>query len=96
MIDASGFPSSGFIWGNNFLLGSKDACDLINNFDNENQIVLSSRYKHHHTSELLVDKPGFPVNYRIIYAETYSQFQIDMQTYTKVFFVFCCFRNLFL
>uniref|UniRef100_A0A336MFI4 CSON000340 protein n=1 Tax=Culicoides sonorensis TaxID=179676 RepID=A0A336MFI4_CULSO len=83
MVDASGFPSSGFVWGNNFLLGSSEQCNLINNYNNESNFVLSPRYKHRHSPELINDKPPFPVNYRVIYAETNSKHQIDMQIYTK-------------
>lgn len=73
--DASGKISSGFVWGSNFFLGSKPACDSIN-FQNES-LGLSSKVKSLHS--ILAHRSPVAVAYQVFVANFTSDHQIDVE-----------------
>lgn len=74
--DASGRPSSGFVWGNNFWLGSEANC---NQLMHPREIPLSSsktrRMQRNNTA--VISK--VPVKYRMFYAAHTSPIQFDTE-----------------
>lgn len=83
MIDASGQRPSGFIWGNNFMLGSRRACDFIQ--IDPQDIVFSNRIKRHsNTTELITARPDFETTFAVVYARHTSKYQLDIKTLDMV------------
>lgn len=83
MFDASGRVGSGFIWGNNYWLGSKKACDLANA---PVRVVLSTDLPKNNFVNLSTIETPFPVEYKLAWAKHQSKWQIDLNTYEKVSF----------
>lgn len=81
VLDASGSVASGFVWGNNYWLGSKKACDLVNS---PVRVVLSQNLPKNHLKNLTEIQSPFPVDYKLIWAKHRSQWQIDITTFEKV------------
>lgn len=81
VIDASGTTPTAFVWGNNYMLGSKEACSLI---ESSSYLPLSSRYQRFNDPDLLSSKPPFGISFIVVYARHESKFQVDMKVYEKV------------
>lgn len=81
VLDASGSVASGFVWGNNYWLGSKKACDLVNS---PVRVVLSKDLPKNHLQNLTEIQSPFPVDYKLIWAKHRSQWQLDITTFEKV------------
>lgn len=76
MIDASAKPSSGFIWGNNFWLGSQKGCESLNN---PLSITLASKFPRIMKSALVKSVSPFPVRYLVAHAKHKSPWQVNVK-----------------
>lgn len=85
MLDASGQVSSGFVWGNNYWMGSKKECQRVNE---PTHIVLSDDLPKNHLKNLTEIGSPFPVEYKLTWARHQSQWQLDINTFDKVSFHF--------
>lgn len=81
MLDASGQVAPGFVWGNNYWLGSKKACDYINTAA---PVKLDHETHKNHFKNLTYIESPFPVEYKLIWAKHQSSWQIDISTFEKV------------
>ncbi|XP_031618020.1 nose resistant to fluoxetine protein 6-like [Contarinia nasturtii] len=80
LLDASGHVAPGFVWGNNFWLGSKKACQFINK---RAPVVLSHELHKNHFKNLTYIESPFPVEYKLIWARHSSRWQVDISTFEK-------------
>lgn len=81
VMDASGSPSSGFVWGNNYWLGSREHCRLLNEPRRVYLVEIENRISH---GDLMEIGPRIPVEYRIFYVNHRSQMQLDLHILNKV------------
>lgn len=81
VFDASGRVGSGFIWGNNYWLGSEKACLLANS---PIRVVLSTKLPKNNFANLSIVESPFPVEYKLVWAKHQSRWQLDINTYEKV------------
>lgn len=81
VLDASGHVGAGFVWGNNYWLGSKKACERV---EEPTRIVLSHDLTKNHIENLTEIASPFPVGYKLIWAKHQSQWQLDINTFDKV------------
>ncbi|XP_055322373.1 nose resistant to fluoxetine protein 6-like isoform X2 [Sitodiplosis mosellana] len=80
MLDASGHVAPGFVWGNNYWLGSRKACQFINS---RSPVVLSHELHKNHFKNLTYIESPFPVEYKLVWAKHRSSWQIDISTFEK-------------
>lgn len=76
VVDASAKPASGFVFGNNFWLGSRDQC---NNMNKPISSMISNRYERTMILNLLEDFPPFDVELKMAYVLHRSPMQIDLK-----------------
>lgn len=81
MLDASGQVAPGFVWGNNYWLGSNKECERIND---PTKVVLSESLAKNHLVNLTEIASPFPVEYKISWAKHESRWQLDINTFEKV------------
>lgn len=81
VLDASGHVAPGFIWGNNYWLGSAKACSFVNQ---RAPVILSHELPKNHFKNLTYIESPFPVEYKLVWAKHRSQWQIDINTFEKV------------
>lgn len=81
MLDASGHIGSGFVWGNNYWLGSKHACQRI---QTPTSLSLSNQYAKNHMINLTDISAPMNVEYRVVYIKHNSKWQLDISTFEKV------------
>lgn len=81
VLDASGHVAPGFVWGNNFWLGSKKACQFINK---RAPVILSHEFHKNHFKNLTYIESPFPVEYKLVWAKHSSRWQVDISTFEKV------------
>lgn len=81
VLDASGYYDTGFVWGNNYWLGSQRACGLVNA---PIRIILSDALPKHHRANLTEMASPMPVQYKVVQAKHNSKFQLDIKTFDKV------------
>lgn len=74
MVDASGNIGPGFVWGANFFLGSKTACNAINQ---KRSLGISSDAEP--LNSILSQTSPVPVAYQVFIANFTSNHQIDVQ-----------------
>jgi hypothetical protein len=79
--DSSGKSSSDFFGGNNFWLGSSNACERMNN---PKLIHLSPTKTRRHHQNITAISSKFPVEYRMVYASHESPIQFDTECYDFV------------
>lgn len=79
--DASGKSSAGFIWGNNFWLGSEIACENLNNPKRIPMTRTATRRNHENVTSIA---SKFPVEYRMFYATHTSPIQFDSEVFEFV------------
>lgn len=77
MLDASATAQPGFVWGNNFWLGSRKQCESIH--EQKKHITLSSRFERRMKSNLVDDQAPFPVGYRVAFATHQSPWQVQVE-----------------
>lgn len=80
MKDASGSAKSGFVWGNNFWLGSMRACDLLNN---PPKIYLGPSKNRNGWANITEIGSKITLDYRMFYVKHASNIQFDPATYDK-------------
>lgn len=81
VLDASGHVAPGFIWGNNYWLGSEKQCSFINH---RAPVILSHELRKNHFKNLTYIESPFPVEYKLVWAKHRSHWQIDISTFEKV------------
>lgn len=81
VLDASGHVAPGFIWGNNYWLGSLKACTFVNRAA---PVILSHELEKNHFKNLTYIESPFPVEYKLVWAKHRSQLQVDISTFEKV------------
>lgn len=81
VFDASGQVAAGFVWGNNYWLGSKKECERVND---PTKVVLSERLAKNHLVNLTEIASPFPVEYKMSWAKHESRWQLDINTFEKV------------
>ena len=81
VLDASGRTQPGFVWGNSFWLGSKRACEMLNNPKRIPLPLSSSRLMLPHIPEIATK---VPVEYRMFHASHTSPIQFDSDTFEFV------------
>lgn len=84
VMDASGHVGAGFVWGNNYWLGSELACRRV---DSPVRVVLSDRLTKNHISNLTEIASPIPVGYKMVWAKHNSKWQLDINTFDKVGFI---------
>lgn len=83
MLDASTAPTTGYVWGNNYWLGSHQSCVLLNQ---PPKLFLSLVDKRKNYRNLTDTQPLFPVEYRMFYVNHDSKMQLDLYIRNKVIF----------
>ncbi|CRL08602.1 CLUMA_CG021290, isoform A [Clunio marinus] len=78
--DASGKPTSGFTWGNNFWLGAERNCYLLNQPPKISLIKSKNRKMDDNMTEIGSE---IPVEYRMFYASHTSKIQFDADLFNK-------------
>ena len=83
MLDASGHPTTGFVWGNNYWLGSHQACLQLNN-----PSIIHLALNEHRKNIVNLTDVGSPIalEYRMFYVNHESKMQLDLDLYNKVAF----------
>lgn len=81
VLDASGFVGSGFVWGNNYWLGSQRACNFVNT---PVRVALAENPPKNHIPNLDEIASPISVGYRVVWAKHYSKWQLDIKTFDKV------------
>lgn len=69
-------PTPEFFLGQNFLLGSVKGCKAV---QQPNLVTISSRFQRDMHKDLLITIAPFATEYRIVYAEHRSPFQIQVE-----------------
>lgn len=72
--DASGASRPGFVWGNNFWLGCRRACNMLNEPLKVPLTFSTTRRMKHHITDIATK---VPVEYRMFYATHTSPIQFD-------------------
>jgi Nose resistant-to-fluoxetine protein, N-terminal domain len=89
VLDASGKPRTGFVWGNNFWLGDERSCYQLNKPRKVSLVSSSRRRMHSHVPSIATK---VPVEYRMFYASHTSPIQFDTDLFDYVgFHVGLCF-----
>lgn len=76
MLDASATAQPGFVWGNNFWLGSRKQCESV---QVRKHITLSPRFERNMKPNLVDARAPFDVGYRMIYARHASPWQVEVE-----------------
>lgn len=76
MLDSSASSQPGFVWGNNFWMGSLVGCDSV---QAPKRITLSQRFPRNMKPDLLKARAPFDVDYRMVYAKHSSPWQIQVE-----------------
>lgn len=72
VVDASAKPASGFVFGNNFWLGSHDQCKYVNK---KMDFELSNRFERNMKVNLLNDTSPFDVEMKVVHVKHFSPWQ---------------------
>lgn len=75
-MDSSAMPQSGFGLGQNFLFGSAAGCQAV---QRPNIVTISKRFKRYMDPNLLTKNSPIKLNYRMVYAEHQSPYQIQVE-----------------
>lgn len=78
--DSSGKPATGFVWGNNFWLGSETSCSKLN-YPPKIKLVPSDTRKMLKNSTEIASK--VPVVYRMFYYQHSSKLQFDADLFNQ-------------
>ncbi|XP_017865390.1 PREDICTED: nose resistant to fluoxetine protein 6 isoform X1 [Drosophila arizonae] len=76
VLDASGGKPSGFIFGQNYWLGSREACGSM---QRPLGITLSKQYKRQMHNGLITQQSPFDMDYRVIYLRHNSPWQVELK-----------------
>lgn len=69
-------PQPGFVLGQNFLFGSAAGCRAV---QRPNIVTISNQFKRYMDPNLLTNSAPIEVNYRMVYAEHQSLYQIQVE-----------------
>lgn len=81
MLDASGRTEGGYVWGNNFWVGSYRGCVLLNE-PRKIHLALNDALKNY--KNLTDVQSPMPVQYRMFYVNHDSMLQLDIDLFNKV------------
>uniref|UniRef100_A0A0A1WML0 Nose resistant to fluoxetine protein 6 n=1 Tax=Zeugodacus cucurbitae TaxID=28588 RepID=A0A0A1WML0_ZEUCU len=76
VLDASATKPSGFVFGQNFWLGSREACGAVKN---PVAITLSKNYQRIMHFALITERAPFDVDYRVVYLRHHSPWQVEIK-----------------
>ncbi|XP_055608039.1 uncharacterized protein LOC129755528 [Uranotaenia lowii] len=76
ILDASGTPEPGFMWGHNHWIGSEKGCESARS---PLSITRSDRYQRHMNPNLIAALAPFEVDFRIVHARHQSAWQVEMK-----------------
>lgn len=76
VLDASGTKPSGFVFGQNFWLGSREACGAV---QNPVAITLSKNFDRVMHYGIITEQAPFDVDYRVIYLRHSSPWQVEIK-----------------
>lgn len=76
VLDASATAQPGFVWGNNYWLGSRKQCESI---QYRKHITLSPRFERNMKANLVDARAPFDVGYRIVHAQHASPWQVEVE-----------------
>lgn len=75
-LDSSGVPTSGFVLGHNFWLGSIKGCEAV---QKPPPLTISNRFERFMHADLWSATAPFDIGYRMIYAEHRSPWQVQVE-----------------
>lgn len=75
-LDASGTADSGFVWGNNFWLGSRKSCEAIQTLPT---LTLAPRYNRNMKENLVEELAPILMEYRSIHGRHESSWQVEVK-----------------
>ncbi|XP_054739834.1 nose resistant to fluoxetine protein 6-like [Anastrepha obliqua] len=76
VLDASATKPSGFVFGQNFWLGSREACGTVKS---PVAITLSKNYQRIMHFALITERAPFDVDYRVVYLRHHSPWQVEIK-----------------
>lgn len=76
VLDASATKPSGFVFGQNFWLGSREACGAVKN---PVAITLSKNYQRIMHFAIITERAPFDVDYRVVYLRHHSPWQVEIK-----------------
>nr|XP_014094116.1 nose resistant to fluoxetine protein 6 [Bactrocera oleae]XP_036233465.1 nose resistant to fluoxetine protein 6 [Bactrocera oleae] len=76
VLDASATKPSGFVFGQNFWLGSREACGAVKN---PVAITLSKNYQRIMHYAIITERAPFDVDYRVVYLRHHSPWQVEIK-----------------
>ncbi|XP_055920543.1 nose resistant to fluoxetine protein 6-like [Eupeodes corollae] len=76
VLDSSGGKDSGFIWGQNYWLGSKQGCDAVKA---PVRITLSNQFERTMKDGLINQMAPFEMDYRVVYMKHNSPWQVEIK-----------------
>lgn len=76
VLDSSGTPTSGFVLGHNFWMGSMRGCEAV---QKPPPLTISNRFQRFMHTNLLSSTAPFDVEYRMVYAEHRSPWQVQVE-----------------
>ncbi|KAH8300672.1 hypothetical protein KR018_006211 [Drosophila ironensis] len=80
VLDASGTKPSGFLFGQNYWLGSREACRGV---QRPVGITLSRNYERRMHYSILTQSAPFPMDYRVIYLRHRSPWQVEIKVMSE-------------
>lgn len=81
VLDSSGSPQTGFVFGQNYWLGSIQECEAVRN---PIPITLDSRFTRNMKPNLMGATAPFDMEYRVVYAQHESPWQIEVKVLSEV------------
>ncbi|EDW01814.1 nose resistant to fluoxetine protein 6 [Drosophila grimshawi] len=76
VLDASGSKPSGFVFGQNYWLGSREACNMV---QQPVAITLSKNFERIMNHGLMTQQSPFDIDYRVIYLRHNSPWQVEIK-----------------
>ncbi|KAH8339961.1 hypothetical protein KR067_003820 [Drosophila pandora] len=80
VLDASGTKPSGFVFGQNYWLGSREACRGV---QRPVGVTLSRNYERKMHYSILTQSAPFPMDYRVIYLRHRSPWQVEIKVMSE-------------
>ncbi|KAH8319680.1 hypothetical protein KR074_003519 [Drosophila pseudoananassae] len=80
VLDSSGTKPSGFVFGQNYWLGSREACRGV---QRPVGITLSRNYERKMHYSILTQRAPFPMDYRVIYLRHRSPWQVEIKVMSE-------------
>lgn len=81
VLDSSGSKNAGFLWGQNYWLGSQDGCEAV---QEPVYITLSDQYERAMKKGLINDLAPYEMDYRVVYIRHDSPWQVEIKFMTEV------------